>query len=93
MKGETDYRAENDADTLQRHAEITGDPKRHEAAHAKLVAKQQQTNAAVGTSQKALRGKVKKGLSKAFPKAGGGDTPFGAAGKNGGTPFDKAGED
>lgn len=71
-----DYQSEDDARTLQRHAEITGDPERHQKAHAKLAEQTQTHQSALDASHKQLRGKVKKGLAKAFPKASAGKTPF-----------------
>lgn len=61
---------QQDADVLQKHAEITGNPTRHGAAHAELqnrLAKAKQAHAHSGRS---LQRKVKKGLAKAFPADG-----------------------
>lgn len=90
---QTDFQAQDDADVLTKHAAITADPKRHKAAHAVLQKKAADTQQAADQSQQMMktRGKVKKGLQKAFPKDGGsGSTPFDKAGQNGGTPFDDA---
>lgn len=86
----TDYQCQGDAECLKKHAEITGDPERHAAAHA-YMQKQQMTNqTAIDNSHKQLRGKVRKGLKKAFGPAESEETPFQKAGKSGGTPYDNA---
>lgn len=82
VDSEDDYKAQSDADTLQRHAEITSDPARHAKAHAVLQTKADTAQAAVKTSSKGLHGRVKKGLNKAFPAGKGGKTPYEAAGEN-----------
>lgn len=55
MKSENDYQTDEDVRTIERHAEVTADPKRHRKAHAKLKKKHQDL------------GKVVKGLKAAFP--------------------------
>jgi hypothetical protein len=75
-----DYKLQSDADTLQKHAEITSDPERHAAAHAVLKQRVTDGKQAVKQSSKAMNSKVKKGLGKAFPSSG--STPFEKAGKN-----------
>jgi hypothetical protein len=84
------YQVTADADALQQHAQITADPDRHAAAHQELQNRATQAKQAVGSSQKSMTGKVKKGLKKAFPSSG--STPFQKAAKGGGSPFDKAGQ-
>lgn len=73
---EPDYETQADADTLKKHAEITSDPGRHAKAHAHLQKQVVQGQTAVDASHKQLRGRVKKGLKKAFPSSSGGKTPF-----------------
>lgn len=75
-----DYQCEDDARTLKNHADITSDPKRHAAAHAKLLEQTQSHQSALDSSHKQLRGKVKKGLKKAFPSSTDSKTPFEKAG-------------
>jgi hypothetical protein len=83
------YQVQADADALQQHAQITADPDRHAAAHQELQNRATQAKAAVGSSKKSMHGKVKKGLSKAFPTSGG-KTPFEKAGANSTSQGDKA---
>ena len=87
---DADYKIRSDADTLKKHAEITGDPERHAAAHAHMQAEQMKSQSALDASHKQLRGKVRKGLKKAFGPAQSEETPFQKAGKSGGTPYDDA---
>jgi L,D-peptidoglycan transpeptidase YkuD (ErfK/YbiS/YcfS/YnhG family) len=84
------YQVTADADALQQHAQITADPDRHAAAHQELQNRATQAKQAVGSSQKSMTGKVKKGLKKAFPSAG--STPFEKSSGNQKTPFDAASE-
>ena len=65
--GVDDYQAESDADTLQKHAEITGDKDRHAAAHAKLQERSQNAKKAVAHSGRMMK-RTKDGLAKAFPE-------------------------
>lgn len=88
---EDDYQTEQDANTLRQHNEITSDPKRHQAAHAKLAEQTQQHSSALDASHKKLRAKVKKGLKQSFPSGLDQPTPFDKAKESGGTPFDGAG--
>lgn len=86
IASDDDYAAQNDANTLKDHADITADPKRHAAAHAKLLEQTQSHQSALDASHKQLASKVKKGLKKAFPGPG----TFDQAKGSGGTPFDEA---
>lgn len=88
---EDSYNSDADASTLKQHAEITADPKRHQAAHAKLAEQTQQHSSALDASHKQLRSKVKKGLKQAFPSGLDKPTPFEGAKSSGGTPYDEAG--
>lgn len=54
-KCENDYQCDEDVRTIERHAEVTADPKRHKKATAKLTQKHRDL------------GKVVKGLKAAFP--------------------------
>lgn len=76
-----DYALQSDADTLQKHSEITNDPERHAAAHQVLQQRVTDGKTAVKQSSKSMSGKVRKGLGKAFPPSGG-STPFEKAGSN-----------
>jgi hypothetical protein len=78
---EPDYQTESDAGTLKKHAEITGDPKRHAKAMAHLQEQQILHQKAIDDGHNQLRKRVKHGLKRAFPKAGGEDSksPFQAA--------------
>jgi hypothetical protein len=60
------YQIQSDADCLQRHAEITSDPKRHSSAHAELQKRVADSRHAVHSSKKSMTSKVKAGLAKAF---------------------------
>lgn len=71
-----DYQAKSDARTMQDHAAIVADPKRHAAAHKHLKTMASNTASAVQTSAAlkkkkpvgaALHQKVKSGLKRAFP--------------------------
>lgn len=75
---EDDYKAQDDARVLKNHAEITSDPDRHAKALAHMQNEQVTNQKALDSGHKQLKGKVKKGLAKAFPKEGGtsGKTPF-----------------
>lgn len=66
MGGDKDYMAENDADTLHKHAEITSDPKRHQKAHKVLKARAKTAKAATESSRSALEKKTGDRLKKAF---------------------------
>lgn len=87
MDNADSFDAENDARTLKEHAAITSDPKRHAAAHSKLQEQFGHAAKAMKNSKKAMHGKVKAGLKKAFPDS---SSSFEKAGKSGGTPFDNA---
>lgn len=80
----------NDADTLKKHQEITSDPKRHAAAHGKLLEQTQAHQSALDASHKQMRAKVKHGLKQSFPSGIDKPTPFQGDSKGGGTPFDEA---
>ena len=81
---DSDYNSQADADHLHAHAQITADPARHAAAHQVLQQRAQDTQKSVAQSKKGMKAKVRKGLDKAFPKAGdAGQTPFQKAGKEG----------
>lgn len=84
------YQASSDADVLKKHNEITSDPKRHQAAHAKLAEQTQQHSSALDASHKKMRQKVKKGLKQAFPSGIDQPTPFQKSGEKGSTPFTEA---
>lgn len=80
---EDKYTVQSDADTLQKHTQITSDPDRHAAAHEELQNRQKLGQKAVKKSGASLHQKVKKGLKKAFgPPAANGKTPFEAAGQD-----------
>ena len=85
-----DFQTQQDAQTLQDHAAITSDPKRHQAALDHLQKKHDETGTAIQMNKRKLRNKVKGGLKQAFPKDDGGSTPFAQAGKAA-TPFEEAG--
>jgi hypothetical protein len=87
-----EYQAESDADTLQKHQEITSDTDRHQRAHAKLQERAGVAKQAAAKSGRSLHRKVKAGLKKAFPDKSADSTPFEKDGKSGGTPFDDAAE-
>lgn len=76
-----DYQSAQDAECLRKHAEITADPDRHQAAHTHLMKQTQMHQDAVDNSHKQLRQKVKKGLKQAFPSNLDKPTPFEEAGK------------
>lgn len=82
LPDDTDWQACQDAECLQKHGEITSDPNRHKAAMGKLQDKHDAVKTALANSMKKMRGRVKKGLSKAFPKD--------AAGTADKTPFEEA---
>lgn len=72
-KEQDDFQTQMDADTLSRHAEITDDPERHQAAvdHLGKKAKTAQTDHA--TARKAFEKKTKGRLKKVFGGAKGED--------------------
>lgn len=65
---EQDHEAKADADTLHRAHEIKADKDRHEKASYHLEKRMHAAKAAHKDSQKALHGRVKKGLKAAFPE-------------------------
>jgi hypothetical protein len=76
-----DYKSQDDANTLQKAAEIQQDPDRHSKAAKHLEKRASAAGQAHKQAQKQLHGKVKKGLKKAFGGGGAGNQPgtFGAA--------------
>lgn len=87
MDPTSDSQCTSDCETLKNHAQIVSDPDRHAKAQAKMQQDQVLHQKAISMGAKHLKGKVKKGLAKAFPKAGEtGDTPFEKAGKEGQPP-------
>lgn len=93
ISSDNDYEAENDARVLKQHAEITGDPKRHAKAHAKLLEQTQSHQSALDASHKALRKRVARGLKQAFPANLNKPSPFEAdSAKKTGSPFQQASE-
>lgn len=60
------YQAESDARTLQEHAAVTADPKRHSAAHKVLKGKVKEMKNATESSRSILEKKTAKRLKKAF---------------------------
>jgi hypothetical protein len=62
---EHDYQSEDDARTLERHAEIAGNGKRHSAALKHMKKKIKTHKEALELSKH-----VRKGLKQAFPKEG-----------------------
>lgn len=80
--------AGSDADTLKSHAEIKANPSRHAAARDHLKNQQDSGKKALSHSNRSLRGHVKAGLSKAFPKDKT-STPFEKAGTGGNMPSTK----
>lgn len=72
---EQDHEAKADADTLHRAHEIKSDGDRHKKAAYHLEKRMHAAKAAHKDAQKALHGRVKKGLKAAFPD---GKDTFGA---------------
>jgi len=82
---EDDFQAKQDAETLQKHAEIHSDPDRLQKAMTHLSATKKNVNTAHANGRRALFQKTGQRLKQAFGGEAGeedGETPFEKAGKN-----------
>jgi hypothetical protein len=73
-KEQDDFQTQMDADTLSRHAEITSDPERHQAAVDHLGKKAKTATTDHKTARKAFEKKTKGRLRKTFGGGNKGET-------------------